>query len=339
LQSYRDWYQPIEQQVCYRVVAFNAYGEAPPSNVDCTTPPAAPVKLTATSPDERSIALAWEDQSAVEEGFEVQRAGEDFVWSAIVTLPANANAYVDRGVTSNTRYWYQVRATKDGGFSRFSDPASAVAASTLPDAPSFVGAQPISSSAVTAYWAPDSKLAEGYRAEHSTDEGASWTRAPTIAGQNWVTEEGLPSEQRVCYRVFAFNRVGDSPASKMACTTPPAAPTNLVTVGIDDQTVEHQWTDNSGVEDGYELWLFVWDGWDNNYYPVYLGPNVTSYRAGISEYLYGVVAVKDGGYSDWAFPAEVTAAALQNKGKTMSRPPASAQRTPPNLLTRNGVAR
>jgi hypothetical protein len=192
-----------------------------------------------------------------------------------------------------------------------------------------VGSQPLSSSVVYVYWATDSKLAEGYRAERSTDNGANWTPvSPTTAGPNYFYDEGLPSEQQVCYQVIAFNRVGDSPASNMACTTPPAAPTNLVTVSIDEQTVEHQWRDNSGVEDSYELWLYV-DGW-GFYYPVSLPPNTTSYQASSSEVVYGVVALKDGGYSDWLL-AEATAAALQNRTKTVSRLPASAQRTPPVL--------
>lgn len=335
--AYRDGNRPIEQQVCYRIVAVNAYGETP-SVVDCTTPPAGPGPLAATSPDEQSIALSWADNSAAEDGYEVQRAGDDIVWSVIATLPANATGYVDRGVTPNTRYWYQVRATKDGGFSYPSNVVSAAAASTPPDAPG-VAVSPGSSSSVNVYWGPGSPLIDGFRLERSMDDGGSWvTLTTTNKDQYGFSDEGLSSERQVCYRLFAFNRLGDSPPSTMACTTPPAAPTNLVTISIDDQTVEYQWTDNSSVEDGYELWLFIWDGYDNYYYPVPLPPNTTSYRAGISENVFGVVALKDGGYSDWLL-AEVTAAALQNRTRTASRPPASAQRTPPKSSLQKGVGR
>jgi hypothetical protein len=328
LRSYQDSGRPSEQPVCYRVVAFNSYGDAPPSNVDCTTPPAAPATLVAKSSDEHTIRLSWEDRSAAEDGYEVQRSLDASVWSTIGTLPANAVAYEDRALAVDTRFWYRVRAAKDGGFSEFSVIASAATASTAPGVPSYFAASPNSSNAVSVYWATDSRLAEGYRLERSIDGGASWSTAMTTPDQYWFYEEGLTSEQQVCYRLFAFNRVGDSP-SIGACTTPPAAPSNLVTISIDDQTVEHQWRDNSAVEDGYELWLTGWDGWDYYYYPVSLPANTTSYQASSSEWAYGVVAVKDGGYSDWAFPAEVTSAALQSRSKTVSRPPASAQRTPP----------
>ena len=107
----------------------------------------------------------------------------------------------------------------------------------------------------------------------------------------------------MCYQVFAFNAVGDSPASSMACTTPPAAPTDLVaTLASDGQTVDLAWTDNSAVEDGYEVWAD--DGYGDWYAIASLGPNATNFRYEGDPYAYSygyaVVAVKDGGYSDYS---------------------------------------
>src|SRR5207244_5573127 len=43
----RFWdYRPSEQLACYRVVAYNAGGDAAPSNTACATPPAGPTNLT-----------------------------------------------------------------------------------------------------------------------------------------------------------------------------------------------------------------------------------------------------------------------------------------------------
>ena len=70
--------------------------------------------------------LAWADNSAVEDGSEVQRAyAEGGPYSGVATLPANSTTYHDVVVLSRTTYWYQVRAKKDGGFSDFSNTASA----------------------------------------------------------------------------------------------------------------------------------------------------------------------------------------------------------------------
>jgi hypothetical protein len=122
---YRDSGRPGEQQVCYRVIAFNAHGDSAPSNSDCTTPPAGPSNLTAATAAQ-GIDLAWADNSAVEGGYEVQRATDGVTFSTLADLPANSTSYRDATATSNTTtYWYRVRAKKDGGFSDPSNVASA----------------------------------------------------------------------------------------------------------------------------------------------------------------------------------------------------------------------
>jgi fibronectin type III domain protein len=129
--SYRDGGRTSEQQVCYRIVAFNAHGEAPLSNTDCTAPPAAPTSLTAT-PADRAVDLAWTDNSAVEDVYEVQRSTDGVTFGALANLPANSTSYHDAGVASSTTNWYRVRAKKDGGFSDLSNTASAETAACVP---------------------------------------------------------------------------------------------------------------------------------------------------------------------------------------------------------------
>ena len=46
-----------DQQVCYRIIAFNLGGDAPPSNMDCTTPPTAPTNLVATLRQDKVVDL------------------------------------------------------------------------------------------------------------------------------------------------------------------------------------------------------------------------------------------------------------------------------------------
>jgi titin len=124
--SHRELGRASEQQACYRVVAFNAHGDSGPSNADCTTPPAGPASLAATAVN-RTVDLAWTDNSLVEEAYEVQRApAEAGLYSAVAALPPNSTTYRDEGLSGNTTYWYRVRAKKDGGFSDFSNAASAV---------------------------------------------------------------------------------------------------------------------------------------------------------------------------------------------------------------------
>jgi len=94
--SFDDWQPPTaEQPACYRVFAFNGFGNSQASNVDCTAMPAAPSDLVATATGS-DVNLAWTDHSGVEDGFQVRR------WTAsvgtpvvVATLPANATTYRD----------------------------------------------------------------------------------------------------------------------------------------------------------------------------------------------------------------------------------------------------
>ena len=124
--AFQDAGLATEQQVCYRVVAFNAGGDSPPSNADCTAPPAAPTGLTATAEaDQPAIDLVWKDNSAVEDGYVVLRDDEIFGRWLVANLPANTTSYRDASVGNNTTYEYHVRAKKDGGFSDPSQAANA----------------------------------------------------------------------------------------------------------------------------------------------------------------------------------------------------------------------
>lgn len=303
-------YLSVEQPACYRVFAFNAYGDSEPSNADCTAVPAAPTNLAATVSG-GAVDLSWIDHSGVEDAFQLERSGGGAPWSLIATLPANATGYHDAGVTADNTYWYVVRATKDGGTSGNSEYVQVVVATTVPNAPTSVNAAPQSSSSVAIGWVDQSSNEQGFRVERSSDGGATWQLlATTGVDETGAGEAGLLAEAQVCYRVIAFNNIGDSPASNPDCTAPPTAPSDLTATGVDAQTVDFEWTNNSGVEDGYEVWVFecYWD-----YYSYYgstcyrswrvaaLPANATSFRLQSADaywYTYVVVAVKDNGYSD-----------------------------------------
>lgn len=306
--STTDYGRTVEQLVCYRVFAFNGQGDSPPSNSDCTTPPAGPTNLTATASDPQGIDLAWTDNSSVEEGYEVQRTDGIVAYTTIANLPANSTTYRDLGVISDITYRYVVWAKKDGGISEASNIASAAAATVPPNAPSGTEVTP-SGSWVSVRWTDNSLNEDAFRIERSTDGGMTWA---TVATASYEFGDGpLPTEQQVCYRVFAFNDRDDSPPSNTDCTTPPAGPTNLTGTMIDEQTFELTWTDNSGVEDGFEVYVDTYPTCPGNswFLLASIPANATSYRPGDWEWYpcvptaYYVVAIKDGGYSDWSNPA------------------------------------
>lgn len=301
--SFDDRQPPaVEQPACYRVLAVNSLGASPGSDVACTVRPAAPSGLVATASGS-DVDLTWTDNSGVEDGFQISRwTAQGGVANIVATLPANVTSYRDQGLPDDT-YYYRVRATKDGGTSEASDAASALVRTMPPVAP-VVDAFPHSSIVASVTWG-NLTSETGYRVERSTDGGLTWV-AVGSAGVNqiWFTDGGQPSEQSLCYRVIAFNELGESPPSNTDCTMLPLPASGLVATRVEGPAVDLTWTDNSGVEDGYEVALVFSCEWEECYVDYIsvatLGPNTTSYRderVYVGEYPYVVFAIKDGGRS------------------------------------------
>jgi len=303
-QEASDYGLTAEAEVCYRVVAFNSIGFSA-SEIQCTVPLAAPTDLTASALDDQSIELTWVDNSAFEEGYEVLRITNGQIGAIIATLPANAISYRDTGLASNAIYEYRVRATADGGHSDQSEVARVSLALLPPEAPINARAIPAGSTAVWVSWGDRSPNDDGFHVERSINAGMSWELAveadPVQSPMYGVSDGNRTPERKVCYRVAAWNTAGESVPSNSACTIPPAAPTNVVWTQVDANTVDLQWTDNSQVEEGYEVYAFGTEGdWlllasvpsnstsvrydSSTIPPSYSGP--------------GVFAINDGGISD-----------------------------------------
>lgn len=91
-----------------------------------TAAPAAPTGLLATPADATSVDLSWTDQSNNEDGFEIERSlssGTGFTW--LTSVGANVASYTDPTLTTGTTYYYRVRAYNSGGYSAYSNEASA----------------------------------------------------------------------------------------------------------------------------------------------------------------------------------------------------------------------
>ena len=128
---------PGEQQVCYRVVASNEFGDASPSVTACTTTLPPPPILTAIVVDAQTLELRWNDVSAAEDGYEVwvyyyrgsmgcysgdEGAIDTGTWefeALLVTLPSNSMSYRTTPIPNDscnppTTASFYVATLKDG---------------------------------------------------------------------------------------------------------------------------------------------------------------------------------------------------------------------------------
>ena len=115
-------------EYCYRVLAFNGYGDSDWSNEDCATtsgsgtPPAAPTSLDAAAVSSTKIDLTWVDNANNEDGFLIQRKiGVGGTFEDLDTVGPNTVGYGDTTCSPETTYCYQVRAYNTYGDSAWSN--------------------------------------------------------------------------------------------------------------------------------------------------------------------------------------------------------------------------
>jgi titin len=285
-----------EQQRFYRVVAVNAIGETPSVPgwiwfLDQT------MYLTAIASSATSIDLTWPDESDHEDGYELQRAGADWVWSTLAIAGANSTSYRDATVAPDVLYYYRVRPRNGTSYAYWSHVASAIASASPPQSPTAL-VYPYGSTAITINWGELAPSVTGLRVERSMDGGVSWATFVTVDRYQYsiVDAERTP-EERACYRAIAINTAGESSPSAMGCATPPAAPSNVVISDIGDGQMEVRWTDNSSVEEGYVVVTTSCLDDFCVYVDYYMDANATSVQFSASESFVDVWAIKDGGYS------------------------------------------
>ena len=307
--SQNDHNRPLEQQLCYRVIAVRGQTESA-SNVDCTYLPAAPTALIVTGVSGQAVELAWTDNSAHEETYEIHRALGYGVFTSIGTVGADVTTFRDVTVSADQTYHYLVRVTREGVATGSTNSVKAVTLTAPPVAPSELDASPEGSTGVVVTWADNSGNETGFRIERSENGGATWVEAGRVDYAGTFFDGGRTSDREVCYRAIAFNGLGDSPPSNIDCTSPPAAPTNLVATTAPGLAIDLTWTDNSSVEDGYVVQRWYDGGcgyfYCYQYYEVIarLRPNATSYRdANLfpgQHHRYVVNAVKEERHSDYS---------------------------------------
>jgi chitodextrinase len=113
----------------YRVVAYNAGGYSPYSNIATISAggpillPIAPSNLVGQGVSRSQIALTWTNNNKIQDGVMIERCQgstcTNFV--QIAAVAGTATTYNDSGLTGNTTYRYRVRASNSSGNSPYSN--------------------------------------------------------------------------------------------------------------------------------------------------------------------------------------------------------------------------
>ena len=251
----------------FRVCAYNAAGDSDFSNSAAVTTPAAPAApaapsgLTAVAASTSQINLTWQDNSADEDGFRIERSADGVSFAQIAAVAEGATAYPVTGLNASTTYRFRVVAYNAVGDSIYSNTVTATtaAAAVAPAAPSALTAAAASTSRINLSWSDNSANEDGFNVERSTD-GVHFTQVGTVgAGVTTYGATGLGAGARYFFRVRAYNPVGNSAYSNSASATtqaqptPPASPSSLAAAAVSPSQINLTWQDNSTDEAGFKV--------------------------------------------------------------------------------------
>jgi hypothetical protein len=198
----------------YRVRAYNTAGTSGNSNpVSVTTLaaiPAPPIANAATNVTSNSFTANWNSSTGAT-GYRLD-VSTSSSFSNFSTIDAGNNlSHVVTGLSSNTTYYYRVRAYNAAGSSGNSTPISVTTAVGIPSAPIAGPASNVTSSSFTANWNNVSG-ATGYRMDVSTSTSFSSYAVQNFDAGNRVSVNvtGTRSKTTYYYRVRAYNAAGNS---------------------------------------------------------------------------------------------------------------------------------
>lgn len=308
----------------FKVNAFNFFGESGYSDAASAATlsvggvPEMPSGLLAKTVSDSQIAIAWDDNSDNEEGFNIfiSKDGDYFDW--FTKVKPDTSEYIVGGLPSGYQFWFTVNAYNKYGASELPVSVSAWTGetpSTAPAAPSNLVAKGASDTRIDMAWTDNSDNEDGFAIEVSENGSTFYFLDKVKPDLSEYSLGGLKPNLTLYFRVFAFNSEGKSGLSNVAKATTlsepsgaPAKPTNLVAKGISQTQIAMEWTDNSGDEEGFNIELsengvdFKWFDTvkpdTSEYILDGLKPNLTLY--------FRVLAFNKEGKSDYSNEAEAT---------------------------------
>ncbi len=233
------------------VVATHGRGVFETKITSGATAPTSPTSLAAAVVSSSQINLTWQDNSADETGFKIERRlTPTDQWTLLATTITNVTSFPNTSLTDGIKYYYRVYAFNANGNSTFSNEVNAV---TTMLAPTNLTVQTVTSQ-VTLSWTDNSQSEDGYSIERRQGSTGQFVKVSDVNRNiSTYTETPLNDGTKYFYRVFAFNTNGNSALSNEVNTvTAMLAPTNLSVQTVNSQAVLN-WTDNSQSEDGYTI--------------------------------------------------------------------------------------
>jgi hypothetical protein len=238
------------------VVLMPTKNITPPSNIDVEPG------------DNGELIVNWDDNSNNEDGFIIERAGEEGagnssikdryfssvtvgVFIPIDTIPANSTQYVDSKTVEGGKYAYRVMGFNNEGVSVST---VAVAPVAVVIAPSEFSTKLGDNNAITLKWKDNSKIELGFVIQRRIEGANTFITIDSVdANLTTFIDDKVDEITNYTYRVFAFNAEGNSSFTAYSeVKTGLISPTEL-TATESAYKVTLTWKDNSKKELKYKI--------------------------------------------------------------------------------------
>jgi len=191
--------------------------------------------------------------------FRIERKEGSGSFEAIATVGVDSNSYSDTTVEENKTYTYKVFAFNEYGESSSNEKTvTTPPCGTIPDAPSDLTLEVLSSNEIKLKFTDNSDNEDGFKIERK-ELGGVYTEIKTLSANINEFIDNVNPNTTYYYRVRAFNTYGFSPYSNEAnettpqAGTPPNAPTDLIASASSCNEVVITFEDNSDNEDGFKI--------------------------------------------------------------------------------------
>lgn len=220
-----------------------------------------PTNLNGSSPGEGKVNLTWTDNSSIEGNYEVQfREKGTSTFNLWNYYSANTTGITNEVILPGKTVEFRVRATRGAEAevqSAFSNIVEVVVPFNAPT--NLVGSSP-SEGLVNLSWTDNSSVEGNYEVqvrEKGASTFATWDfyAANTNAITNELILPGRILEFRVCATRGSQAENKTAFTNVVEVTVPFGAPTNLVGSSPSEGRVSLTWTDNSAIEDEFELYV------------------------------------------------------------------------------------
>jgi len=236
----------------YKVQAYNSEMTSDFSDeVTISTIFPNPSRLSATTLDDQSVRLNWQDNCDFETGFIIERKNIDTEYDEIGKVTANTIEYFDEGLTSGEKYYYQVKAETKFNTSLASNEISI---ETEFPAPSNFDVKVLDDQSTRLTWNDDYDFEKGFIIERKTSKKELEVIATLDADTRYYVDDNLEDNETYSYVIKAFTDINQSRPSNLVSaelTFPP--PQKLVIEVLNDHSAKLHWEDRFSLAEEYIL--------------------------------------------------------------------------------------